>query len=54
VKPEQMKNITIRADQVFSAKIDDWRRTQKDIPSRADAVRQLVERGLKAEQSAQK
>jgi hypothetical protein len=30
------------------ATIDDWRRNQPDIPSRAEAVRRLVEKGLKA------
>jgi hypothetical protein len=28
--------------------IDNWRRTQPDIPSRAEAIRRLVELGLKA------
>jgi len=27
--------------------VDDWRRKQPDLPSRAEAVRRLVERGLK-------
>ncbi|WP_200922074.1 hypothetical protein [Novosphingobium sp. Leaf2] len=26
--------------------IDDWRRKQVDIPSRAEAIRRLVEKGL--------
>ncbi|WP_164549749.1 hypothetical protein [Altericroceibacterium xinjiangense] len=26
--------------------IDDWRRKQPDIPSRAEAIRRLVEKGL--------
>ena len=28
--------------------IDDWRRQQQDLPSRAEAIRRLVEIGLKA------
>jgi hypothetical protein len=28
--------------------IDDWRREETDLPSRAEAIRRLVERGLKA------
>jgi len=28
--------------------IDDWRRTQGDLPSRSEAIRRLVELGLKA------
>lgn len=30
----------------FIARIDDWRRKQTDIPSRSEAVRRLVEKGL--------
>jgi len=33
-------------DQHLSA-IDDWRRKQPDLPSRAAAIRRLVELGLK-------
>jgi metal-responsive CopG/Arc/MetJ family transcriptional regulator len=29
--------------------IDDWRRKQKDIPSRAEAARRLIECGIEAE-----
>jgi hypothetical protein len=28
--------------------IDDWRRKQPDLPSRAEAIRRLVDKGLKA------
>ena len=42
-KPFQM-----RASKEFLAKIDDWRRTQPDLPSRAEAIRRLVELGLQA------
>ena len=27
--------------------IDEWRRQQPDLPSRAEAMRRLIERGLK-------
>jgi hypothetical protein len=30
-------------------RIEDWRRSQPKIPSRANAIRQLVERGLARE-----
>jgi hypothetical protein len=30
------------------AEIDNWRRTQDDLPSRSEAIRRLVEKGLKA------
>jgi hypothetical protein len=29
-------------------RIDDWRRRQSDLPTRAEAMRRLVERGLSA------
>jgi len=28
--------------------VDDWRRKQGDLPSRSEAIRRLVELGLKA------
>lgn len=31
------------------AKVDDWRRRQKKIPSQAEAIRVLVEKALAAE-----
>ena len=30
--------------------IDDWRRKQSDLPSRAEAIRRLIETALKSEQ----
>jgi hypothetical protein len=30
------------------AAVDAWRREQPDLPSRSEAIRRLVERGLKA------
>lgn len=32
----------MRASDDWLAKIDDWRRTQPDIPARAEAIRRLV------------
>ena len=32
------------------AAIDAWRRKQEDLPSRSEAIRRLVELGLKAKQ----
>jgi hypothetical protein len=45
------KNIPLntRGDESLCRRIDDWRRAQKTIPSRADAMRVLMERGLDAE-----
>lgn len=48
------KNISVRAEDEFVKRLDDWRREQKDIPSRAEAVRRLVEMGLDAKANAQK
>ena len=30
-------------------RVDEWRRQQKDLPSRAEAIRRLVEMALKKE-----
>ena len=38
----------MRVSEAFLKSIDDWRRKQPDIPGRADAIRRLVEMGLKA------
>jgi len=34
--------------------IDEWRRQKADLPSRADAIRRLVELGLKAKRVPEK
>jgi hypothetical protein len=33
----------MRVSEEFSRTVDDWRRRQKDLPSRAEAIRRLVE-----------
>lgn len=38
----------MRASDDWLAKIDDWRRTQPDIPPRAEAIRRLVAQALEA------
>lgn len=40
-RPYQM-----RVTEEWLATIDDWRRQQADLPSRAEAIRRLVEKGL--------
>jgi len=40
--------IGIRWHQPVLTKIEEWRRWQPDLPSRGDAIRRLVELGLKA------
>lgn len=38
----------MRVDDAFLKMLDDWRRHQPDLPTRAGAVRQLIEFGLEA------
>jgi|HubBroStandDraft_4_1064222.scaffolds.fasta_scaffold1283362_1 hypothetical protein len=40
----------MRASEEFLRQIDDWRREQPDLPSRAEAIRRLIEAGLKTTQ----
>ena len=38
----------MRTSEEFLRAVDDWRRQQPDLPSRAEAIRRLVGAGLKA------
>jgi hypothetical protein len=40
--------IGVRVDEDFLKLIDEWRRKQDDVPTRPEAIRRLVELGLKA------
>jgi hypothetical protein len=40
--------IGVRVDEDFLKLIDEWRRKQDDVPTRPEAIRRLVEIGLKA------
>ena len=52
---EQTERFQMRVSPSFIRLIDDWRRKQADLPSRAEAIRRLVERGIKVpEKSARK
>jgi hypothetical protein len=42
------KVFQMRATEEFLRQIDDWRRQQPQLPSRAEAIRRLIEIGLKA------
>jgi hypothetical protein len=44
--------IGMRWQEPILADIDDWRRHQPDLPSRTEAIRRLVELGLKAKGKA--
>ena len=45
--PEKTERFEMRVGSSFLAAIDDWRRKQPDLPSRAEAIRRLVEQALK-------
>jgi hypothetical protein len=36
------------------ASVDEWRRSQKDMPPRAEAIRRLIEAGLAAQPKTKK
>jgi hypothetical protein len=40
--------IGVRVDADFLKMVDEWRRKQDDVPTRPEAIRRLVELGLKA------
>lgn len=42
---EKPKRVPITFDAAFLKNVDDWRRKQRDRPSRSVAIRQLAERG---------
>ncbi len=44
------QRIQLVASNEFSQLVDEWRRTQSDLPSRSEAIRRLVDMGLKYEQ----
>lgn len=48
------KTFTMRTNDAFLSALDEWRRDQRAIPGRAEAVRILVEKGLEAEECCKK
>jgi predicted component of type VI protein secretion system len=40
--------VMVRVQPDMTKLLDDWRRNQADLPSRPEAIRRLVELGLKA------
>ena len=44
------QRIQLVASQSFGKDVDDWRRTQQDLPSRSEAIRRLVYLGLQHEE----
>ena len=47
---DDVRPYQIRLSTTFWRKVDEWRRMQPDIPTRAEAIRRLVAIGLVAEQ----
>ena len=45
------QRIQLVASKHFSEVVDAWRRRQRDLPSRSEAIRRLVQRGLEAEEA---
>jgi hypothetical protein len=43
----QDRPFQMRVSEQFLRMVDDWRRTQLDLPSRAEAIRRLVELATK-------
>jgi hypothetical protein len=43
---EKTHPFQMRVSPEWLAVIDEWRRAQPDIPSRAEAIRRLVEKGI--------
>lgn len=46
--PVESEAVTVRITTDGLRQIDDWRRQQGDLPGRPEAIRRLVELGLKA------
>jgi hypothetical protein len=46
--PVESEAVTVRIATSGLRDIDDWRRKQDDLPGRPEAIRRLVELGLKA------
>jgi hypothetical protein len=40
--------VQMRLDEAFLTKVDDWRRTQPDLPNRTEAIRRLVDHALQS------
>lgn len=42
----QSERLQMRVSPEFLSRIDEWRRTQTDLPNRSEAIRRLVELSL--------
>jgi uncharacterized protein YfbU (UPF0304 family) len=50
--PAKTERFELRLDEETLERVDDWRRGQEDLPSRSEAVRRLVDRGLTRSRSS--
>jgi hypothetical protein len=50
---EQDKPFQMRVSERFLRLVDDWRRRQSDLPSRAEAIRRLVEMAMREDASGE-
>lgn len=41
--------VNVRIDRPSLTRLDEWRRAQDDLPTRPEAIRRLIEAGLRAE-----
>jgi hypothetical protein len=46
--PVESEAVTVRMATIALHDVDNWRRKQDDLPGRPEAIRRLVEMGLKA------
>lgn len=46
--------VLVRLQPALAARIDTWRRSEDDLPNRAEAIRRLVEHALIAEKPKRK
>jgi hypothetical protein len=51
---DKAERFEMRVSKAFLGSVDAWRRTQADIPPRAEAIRRLVEQALAAQPKAKR
>jgi hypothetical protein len=49
---DKAERFEMRVTSAFLRAVDNWRRKQEDLPSRAEAIRRLVERGLSSKETS--
>lgn len=51
---EKSERLNMVVPSSWRKKVDDWRRSQSDLPSLSEAIRRLVEVGLDAERKSKR